>query len=119
VTGLDHAIRGLEQALNRPLRHQMWRWLVRHRLMSVHDALVRESAGDTDAWLASREDTLARERGALLRRLGELGTRVVEAADIEPVHTELKRLVRDLQRHRQHLNDLVYDGVALEIGGSE
>jgi len=119
VTGLDHAIRGLEQALDRPLRHQMWRWLVRHRLTSVHDALARESARGADAWLASREDTLARERGALLGRLSDLGTRVVEAVDVEPVHHELKRLVSDLERHRQRLNDLVYDGVALEIGGSE
>lgn len=119
MTGLDHAIRGLEQALNRPLRHEMWRWLVRHRLTSVHDALVRTSPPGADAWLACREDTLTRERGTLLRRLEALGTRVVEAADVEPVHAELRRLLADLQRHRQRLNDLVYDTVALELGGSD
>ena len=32
---------------------------------------------------------------------------------------DLRRLVSDLERHRQRLNDLVYDSVTLELGGSE
>ena len=32
---------------------------------------------------------------------------------------ELKRLVMDIQRHVQRLNDLAYDEVELELGGSE
>lgn len=119
MTTLDHAILGLEQALDRPRRHQMWRWLVSHRLSGVLDALAGENTRSVDAWLASRQNSLVRERDALLLRLNTLGTQVVDAPDVEPVRTELKRLVTDLGRHHQRLNDLAYDTVALELGGSE
>jgi hypothetical protein len=62
---------------------------------------------------------LHRERTALLRRLAALGPRVLEEPEIETVRAELLRLAADLDRHRQHLNDLVYDSVSLELGGSE
>ncbi|HEY0773067.1 MAG TPA: hypothetical protein VGD51_03210 [Nocardioidaceae bacterium] len=119
MAGLDRAIVGLEQALDRPLRHQMWRWLVGHRVSSVHDALVSEQGRATDAWLAPRQTSLAREREVLLHKLNRLRGQVADSPDVEPVHSELKRLVSELERHRQKLNDLVYDGVALELGGSE
>ena len=96
MTGLEHAILGLRQALDAPRRHHVWRWLVRHRMAAVKDALAAEGMRDDDAWLAARELTLQRERTSLLRRL-----------------------VSDLERHRQRLNDLVYDSVTLELGGSE
>ena len=44
---------------------------------------------------------------------------MLDAPDVETVRGDLKRLVADLERHRQHLNDLVYDSVSLELGGSE
>ncbi|MDX5449828.1 MAG: hypothetical protein LPK36_02210 [Actinomycetes bacterium] len=116
---LDHAIAGLEQALDRPRRHQMWRWLVRHRVAGVHEALAGERAWATDAWLTPRQTALARERDTLLHKLQWLGSEVAESPDVEPVHGELRRLLGELERHRQKLNDLVYDGVALELGGSE
>jgi hypothetical protein len=119
VTGLDRAIIGLEQALERPRRHQMWRWLVSHRIAGVLEALSGENTRAVDAWLASRQSTLVRERDALLLKLNLLGAQVAEAADLDPVRTELKRVVTELGRHRQRLNDLVYDTVALELGGSE
>lgn len=119
MSGLTHAITGLEQALDAPRRHQMWRWLVRHRVNTVHDALAQEFSRATDAWLASRQSTLTRERESLLMRLELLSSQLVGSPDAESVHAELKRLVTELQRHGQRLNDLVYDGVALELGGSE
>jgi hypothetical protein len=119
VTGLDRAIIGLEQALERPRRHQMWRWLVSHRIAGVLEALAGESTRAVDAWLASRQSTLVRERDALLLKLNILSAQVVEAADVEPVRAELQRVLTELGRHRQRLNDLVYDTVALELGGSE
>lgn len=119
MTTLDHAIIGLEQALDRPRRHQMWRWLVRHRLTGVLDALAGESTRAVDAWLASRQSILVRERDSLLLKLNRLATQVVDAPDVEPVRSELKRLVTELGRYRQRLNDLVYDTVSLELGGSE
>ena len=115
---LEHATLGLRQALDNPRRHHMWRWLVRHRMAGVKEALTREYA-HPDGWLAARSHALALERDALVRRLTELGPAVLEAPDVEPVRAELHRLVRDLERHRQRLNDLAYDSVSLELGGSE
>lgn len=119
MTGLDHAIIGLDQALDRPRRHQMWRWLVCQRINGVLDALTQQNARTADAWLSSREDALVRDGAALLRRLEDIAGVVVGCPDAEAVRAELKRLVADLERHRQRLNDLVYDTVSLELGGSE
>ncbi len=119
MTGLEHALLGLQQALDAPRRHYVWRRLVRHRMAAVAQALTREVARESDAWLAAREQTVRRERDALLRRLGSLGRQVLDSPDVEPVRTELQRLVGDLEHHRQRLNDLVYDSVSLELGGSE
>jgi hypothetical protein len=119
VTGLEHAIIGLQQALDSPRRHHMWRWLVRHRMAGIKEALALEHSRDGDAWLAARQIMLSRERDLLLRRLAALGPQVLESADVEPVRRQLLRLVGDLERHRQKLNDLAYDTVSLELGGSE
>ncbi len=119
MTGLEHAIIGLQQALDAPRRHHMWRWLVRHRMAGVKEALMLEHSRAGEAWLAARELMLARDRDNLLRRLGDLGPQVLDSPDVEPVRRELLRLVAELERHRQRLNDLVYDTVALELGGSE
>ncbi|MGH3369025.1 MAG: hypothetical protein ACRDPR_03410 [Nocardioidaceae bacterium] len=119
MTGLDHAIIGLEQALDRPRRQQMWRWLVRHRVSGVRDALAQESTRAADAWLASRQTNLTREREALLLKLDRLATQVLESVDVEQVRLELRRVVSELAHYRQRVNDLVYDTVSLELGGSE
>jgi hypothetical protein len=119
MTGLEHAILGLRQALDAPRRHHVWRWLVRHRMAGVKEALSADRLRGGDAWLAARELSLQRERAGLLRRLTELGPQVLEVPDVETVRGDLHRLVNDLERHRQHLNDLVYDSVSLELGGSE
>ena len=119
MTGLEHAILALQQALDAPRRHHVWRWLVRHRMAGVKDALTRELPREGDAWLAAREQTLRRERNVLLRRLATLGPLVLEAPDVEAVREDLCRLVVDVERHRQRLNNLVYDSVSLELGGSE
>lgn len=119
MTGLEHAILGLQQALDAPRRHHVWRWLVRNRMAAVRDALTHELDREGDAWLASREQTLRQDRDVLLRRLAALGPQVLDAPDVEPVVVDLRRLVTDLEHHRQRLNDLVYDSVSLELGGSE
>ena len=119
MTELEHAILGLEQALRTPRRHHAWRWLVRHRMAAVRDALTHEPLRDGDGWLAAREGSLQRDRAALVARLALLGPRVLEDPDVEVVRVELQRMVGDLERHRQKLNDLVYDAVSLELGGSE
>jgi hypothetical protein len=88
-------------------------------MAGVKDALTHEMDREADAWLAARERTLRQDRDALLRRLTALGPLVLEAPDVETVRRDLLRLVVDLEHHRQRLNDLVYDSVSLELGGSE
>ena len=44
---------------------------------------------------------------------------VLETPDVEATRIELKRLVVDINRHMQRLNDIAYDEVEMEIGGSE
>ena len=121
MTGLEHAILGLRASpRTRPRRHHVWRWLVRHRMAG--------GAGRPDRRAAARRRRLAGRPGAqpaarARRRCcagsPTLGPQVLEAPDVEPVRGDLRRLVGDLERHRQRLNDLVYDSVSLELGGSE
>lgn len=119
MSGLEHAIHGLQQALDSPRRQHMWRWLVRNRLSAVKEALHAEGSRGGDAWLAAREITLHRERNSLLRKVSALGPDVLDNDDLDRVSTELQQLVGALQRYRQRVNDLVYDSVSLELGGSE
>ena len=119
MTGLEHALIGLRQALDAPQRHHVWRRLVRLRMAGVRDALAGDWSRDGDEWLAARELSLRHERSTLLSRLALLGPRVLDDPNVETVRAELLRLVTDLEHHRQHLNDLVYDSVSLELGGSE
>jgi hypothetical protein len=88
-------------------------------MAAVRDALVGEAAGSDDGWLAARGGSAFRERNALLARLSLLGPQILETPDVEATRIELKRLVMDIQRHVQRVNDLVYDEVSLELGGSE
>lgn len=119
MTGLEHAILGLEQVLDIPRRHQAWRVIVRQRMAGIRDALIHEYARSSDAWLAARERHLQRERTRLIARIAVLGNRIIEAPDVEPVREELHRLVNDLEHHSQRVSDLAYDAVSLELGGSE
>ncbi len=119
MTGLEHALLGLQHALDAPRRHHVWRRLVRNRMAGVKEALAREEARDGDAWLAAREAGLQRDRDTLVRRLDTLAPRVLDEPDLEVVRRDVGRLRTDIEHHHQRLNDLVYDSVSLEIGGSE
>ena len=121
--GLPAALQALDSALDAPRRSGVhlgnWRWVVRQRMGGVRDALVGEAAGSDDGWLAARGGSAFRERNALLTRLIALGPQVLETPDLDATRAELKRLLVDIQRHVQRLNDLAYDEVELELGGSE
>ncbi|MDO9456097.1 hypothetical protein, partial [Nocardioides sp.] len=124
---LTAALRGLAGANEAPGREGpglgSWRWTMRQRMAAVRDALLEELPPGTDGsgegWLAARGGTAFRERNALLMRLGTLGSRVLEEPDIGPVRAEVARLVADVTHHVQRVNDLAYDAVELELGGSE
>jgi hypothetical protein len=121
--GLPLALQGLDRALDAPRKPGIpvgnWRWLVRQKMGEVRDALVGEAAGSDDGWLAARGGSAFRERNALLSRMSVLGPDILENADVEAVRVEVKRLVTDINRHLQRLNDIRYDEVELELGGSE
>jgi hypothetical protein len=120
VQQLALAVEGLEAALASPPRFQQpWRHIVRERLGEVCEALTAERTGAGDSWLSARAGHLQRERNRLLVRLSVLGTMVTEATDVEAARTNLLRLVPDLHHHQQRMNDLVYDAVAMDVGGSE
>ena len=121
--GLPLALQALDHSLDAPRRAGIplgnWRWVVRQRMGAVRDELLGEKAGSKDGWLAARGGAAFRERNALLARLSALSAQVLETPDVEATRLDLKRLVVDINRHMQRLNDIAYDEVAMEIGGSE
>jgi hypothetical protein len=123
TTGMTAALQGLEQSLDAPRRDGIalgnWRWTVRQRMAAVRDALIGEVGNPDDGWLAARGGTAFRERNTLLGRMIEIGPQVLESPDVEAIRLEVKRLLADIGRHVQRLNDLAYDEVELELGGSE
>lgn len=123
TTGMTAALQALERCLDAPRREGIalgnWRWTVRQRMAAVRDALIGEIGDPDDGWLAARGGTAFRERNALLGRMVELGPMVLESPDVEAIRLELKRLLADIGRHMQRLNDIAYDEVELELGGSE
>jgi len=120
---LQAALNGLAQALDAPRASGAalgnWRWTVRQRMASVREGLARESAHAADGWAVAREYSVLRERNALMSRLATMGPRVLDAPEVERIRNELKRLIGDINHHRQRLHDLVYDEVEIEFGGSE
>jgi hypothetical protein len=119
VATLEDSIVGLRRALSLPRQQHGWGWLVRQRMSAVKEALMEESSRPAEAWLTARATSVRRDRNALLSRLAALGPMVLEGNDLETVRKRLQRLVIDLEHHRQRISDLVYDSVALELGGSE
>jgi len=121
-SGMVEALRGLEQAILPPrpgVPLGNWRWSLRQRLAGVRDALVDENPTAADGWLAARGGQAFRERGQLIARLTQLADSALVAPDPEALRQELRRLIGDIGRHVQRLNDLVYDAVELELGGEE
>ncbi|MCA1984608.1 hypothetical protein [Nocardioides nematodiphilus] len=118
--GMVEALHGLEQAIVPPragVPLGNWRWSVRQRLAGVREALVDENTSSDDGWLAARGGQAFRERGALIARLSLLSDSALTAPDPEVLRHDLRRLIGDIGRHVQRLNDLAYDDVEMEVGG--
>lgn len=118
------ALDGLEQAVETPPRlQQSWRFLVRKRLAWVEQALAAdhdaEHATDSEPWLDARAAQLHREQVRLQSRTSVLAATVCEATDLSALRESLARLVVDLHHHQQRVNDLTYDAVDLDVGGSD
>jgi hypothetical protein len=117
---LAHALDGLERAVTTPPRlQQSWRYLVKQRLTWVGTALASEGAADEEPWLQARAAQLLRERARLQGRTAMLAGTICDAVDLDPVRQSLARLVADLQHYQQRVNDLAYDAVDLDVGGSD
>jgi len=122
MTGLAQAVQNLRHAgdsARGPRPRETWRWLVRHRLDRVVELMQLEGPMTEEAWLSPREQGVLRERDRLVAHLRAVGDDVVEAADASAVRSTLGRLIADLERHLQRGNDLVYDSVSMELGGSD
>jgi hypothetical protein len=120
VQQLQLAIDGLSEALSgTPRFERSWRHIVRQRLQTLADALAEERTVAPDAWLSPRAGHLHRERDKLLARIRVIGVLTSENADIETLRQTLNRLVQDVEHHQQRINDLVYDAVGMDFGGSE
>ena len=116
----EHAVDSLEQALQSPPSfRQSWGHIVRQRAGQVAEALTAESPVIVDSWLAARAGHLERERNTLLTRLSVLGTLLGESTELETVRDSFTRLLCDVRHHHQRVNDLAYDALALDVGGSE
>lgn len=108
----------LRSALSDAPTIDAWRWQVRRMLADLRDLLTAD-AGPYDAWLAAREAGMLRERNALLGRVAVLGPRVLRSPAGDQLHSELRRLLVDVDHHLQRRRDLAWDEVELELGGSE
>ncbi len=116
---LEAAIGELRGAISADHTAAGWRWTVRQRLSAVREALRDEAFWSRDGWLAARCASGDRERAQLVRRLTLAGTGLLDRLDLDRVTAELNRLADDLDHYGQRMHDLVYDAVALELGGSE
>jgi hypothetical protein len=116
---LEAELARLDTALTTPARlAEPWRRAVRERLGDVAAELSDERAVAGDTGLDARADHLHRERNRLLARIFVLGP-MVDNGDLDAVRVAVARLVQDVHHHHERVNDLAYDAVAMEVGGSE
>ena len=115
---LESAISDLHSVLS-GTRAANWRWLVRQRLSAVRQALSDENFQAGDGWLAARSGSADRERRQLLARMSGIGAGLLDRLENDSVATEGQRLLNDVEHYRRRMHDLLYDSVAMEIGGSE
>ncbi|HET9499439.1 MAG TPA: hypothetical protein VFO98_04195 [Marmoricola sp.] len=121
MTTLEEAIAELQDTLKSgpEAPNGVWRWRLRQGLSGVRDALDSEHFGSRDGWLSARSRSSDRDRARLLARISAIGPGVLQRLDADTLRREVGRLLDDIERYRQRVHDLIYDSVALEIGGSE
>jgi hypothetical protein len=119
LMNLESAISDLQDTLSSARSASNWRWLVRQRLSAVRQALSDEDFQSWDGWLAARTGAADRERRQLLARISTVGAGLLDRLEADRIAGEVRRLLLDVEHYRQRVRDLVYDSVAMEIGGSE
>lgn len=130
--GLRDAVAAVDEALARPLGTTLWRERVHTALVELehdfrdHVELTEGEDGLFETVLA--EDTrLAPAVGRQRQEHDELRERVagclatLESAtppvDLPAFREEVTTLVGDLVRHRQRVNDLIYEAFSVDLGG--
>lgn len=120
---LQVAMAGLALALDapRPSGPQLgvWRFTVRQRLTSVREGLASETPHAHAGWAVARERAVLRERQSLLTRMATISPRILDSPEPEGIRVEIKRLLHDIDRHRQRLQDVTWDEAEVDFGGSE
>lgn len=116
---LDSAVARLQYLLDDDHDARTWRWRMRQELSNLREALEGDNFRSFDGWLTARSRTNERERVRLTARIAALGPAVLDRLDHSAVRMEVSRLLADAEHYRQRVNDLIYDSVELEIGGSE
>lgn len=116
---LETAVEDLRLALRADPSAPEWRWQVRKRLSAVREALSDSQARAWDGWLSARAGASNRDRRRLQARVTSLAAVILDRMDVEGAQQEVSRLATDLDHYVQRVHDLLYDSVALELGGSE
>jgi hypothetical protein len=119
LMSLESAISELQETLSGARSASNWRWLVRQRLSAVRQALTDENFDAWEGWLTPRTGAMDRERRQLLSRISATGAGLLDRLETDRLASEVRRLLHDIEHYRQRVHDLVYDSVAMEIGGSE
>lgn len=89
-----------------------------HDLKQVHAALAAEMAPQGEVWQAARGRHLWRERLKLMARVNRL-RETFDQHTPDAISAQTRRVMVDVEHHRQRVNDLVYDSVERDLGGSE
>lgn len=116
---LESAVARLQDLLREDDDARTWHWRLRQELSTLREALESERFRSFDGWLTARSRASERDRARLTARIAALGPAVLDRLDPEAVRIEVSRLLADVEHYRQRVHDLIYDAVALEIGGSE
>ena len=114
---LSTAIAELKYVLDANRRADHWTWHLRQQLAQVREALAGDRVRNVDGWLSARASATDRTRRQLMGRISVMLAR--DMLDADHVFLPASRLLQDLEHFRQRMQDLAYDSVALEIGGSE
>lgn len=119
MTEIMDALRRLEDAVAQASPSDgAWRWSARQELSRLRE-LLTEVPIAVGSHLEARVRATGSERRALIERIATIGPAVISSTDTDDVVADVRRLVGDVLHHVQRVNDLTWDSVELELGGSE
>lgn len=114
---LTTAIQELQRVLAGDRAQPHWSRQLGQQLTLVREELRGNRVRSRDGWLNARASATDRTRRQLMARISTLTSR--DLGETERAFTLGTRMLHDLEHFRQRLQDLAYDSVSLEIGGSE